>query len=95
MGLPVQEPLLVDSVCPCTVEPLTVGAAVLVGALGAGAVTTAVWAELAAFDPPLLAAVTTERIVWPTSLLASVYVLPVALLMSVQLLPELLQSCQA
>jgi hypothetical protein len=59
------------------------------------AVTTAVCAELAAPDPPAFVAVTTDRIVSPTSLLASVYVLPVAPLISAQLAPELLQSCQA
>jgi hypothetical protein len=70
VGLPVQLPLLVLSVWPCTAWPLTTGAAVTVGAAGGAAVT--VEAELADADPPLLVAVTTERIVLPTSLAWSV-----------------------
>ena len=67
----------------------------LAGAAGVALVTVAVCAELAELDPPALVAVMTERIVPPTSLLASVYVLAVALLIFAQLAPELLQSSHA
>jgi hypothetical protein len=56
-------------------------------------VTVAVAAELAGVDPPALAAVTTERMVLPTSLAWSVYVLEVAPEILMQLPPPLLQSC--
>ena len=55
--------------------------------------TVPVAAELAAVDPPLLVAVTTDRIVSPTSLAWSVYVLEVAPEMVVHDAPLLLQSC--
>jgi hypothetical protein len=71
VGLPVHDPLEVDSVCPWTADPLIAGAAVFDGAVG-GSVTPAVAAELAGVDPPLLVAVMTERIVSPTSLAWSV-----------------------
>ena len=64
------------------------------GAAAVALVTAAVCAELAEFDPPAFVAVTTERIVSPTSPLASVYVLAEALLMAAQLAPELSQSSQ-
>ena len=57
--------------------------------------TTAVCAELAELDPPALLAVTTERIVSPTSLLASVYVLAEALPIFTQPAPDALQSSHA
>jgi hypothetical protein len=59
------------------------------------ATTRAVGAELADAEPARLVAVTTERIVCPTSEPATGYVLDDALPMLVQLLPELSQSCQA
>jgi hypothetical protein len=68
VGLPFQLPLLVLSVWPWTAWPLTTGAAVLVGAAGGGAATIDVAAESADPDPPALVAVTSERIVLPTSL---------------------------
>ena len=70
MGLLLHEPLLVDSVCPCTVEPLTTGTAVFAGA--GGKVTTAVSADAAEVEPAELPAVTETRTVSPTSLLVSV-----------------------
>jgi hypothetical protein len=45
---------------------------VFVGAAGGGAVTVAVAPELAGVDPPAFVAVTTDRIVLPTSLACSV-----------------------
>ena len=96
MGLPVQVPLVVLRVWPWTVEPLIAGSALLVGALGGvAAATTAVGPEVAEPEPPALVAVTTARMVLPTSLADSVYVEPEAPLMVVQLPPELLQSCHA
>jgi hypothetical protein len=71
-GLPLHDPLLVVTVWPCTVEPLTVGTAELDGGDGGAAVTTAVAAELADADPPAFVAVTTERTVSPTSPAVSV-----------------------
>jgi hypothetical protein len=56
------------------------------------AVIAAVWADEAAVDPPAFVAVTTDRIVWPTSPAANVYELEVAPLITVQEAPELLQS---
>ena len=64
--------------------PLTTGAAVLVG--GPGAIT-AVAGEVAGVEPFPFVAVTTTRIVPPTSAPANVYVLAVAPEMSEQLAP--------
>jgi hypothetical protein len=55
--------------------------------------TTTVAVDDADAEPSAFAAVTDERIVWVTSVAASVYVLEVAPLMLVQLLPEVSQSC--
>ena len=70
MGLPLHEPLVVVSVCPCWAVPETVGNAVFTG--GGSAAITAVCAKLAEADPPALTAVATARIVWSTSPAASV-----------------------
>jgi hypothetical protein len=64
--VPDQLPRSAVSVWPSCAVPEIVGAAVLVGAVGA-AVTTAVSAELAEVDPALLVAVTRTRMVDPTS----------------------------
>ena len=55
----------------------------------------ALGADVAGAEPPALAAVTTARMVLPTSLADSAYVEPEAPLMVLQLPPELLQSCHA
>ena len=89
VGLPFQDPFEVESVCPWTVDPDTAGAAVFDGA---EVVTVAVAPELADADPPALVVVTTARIVSPTSLACSVYVLEVAAEMFVHAPPVLLQS---
>ena len=51
--------------------------------------TAAVAVDDAEAEPPALVAVTTERMVWPTSALVSTYPLEVAPLMLAQLAPEL------
>ena len=57
---------------PAAAVPLIVGAAVFAGAVvGVAACTVAVWAEVALLLPALLLAVTTTRMVVPTSALAS------------------------
>ena len=81
MGLPTHVPLFALSVCPSWGVPLIVGREVFVG--GAGEVTTVVGTELTEVEPAEFLAVTTERIVWPTSEPVGVYVfvldaLPVA-----------------
>jgi hypothetical protein len=48
-----------------------VGATVFTGGEG-DAVTTALWAELAALEPAVLVPVTLATMVWPTSAAASV-----------------------
>ena len=63
MGLPLHDPLDVVSVLPCVGDPLTAGAAVLDGAAGVDEAMAAVAPELAAFEPPALLAVTTDRMV--------------------------------
>jgi hypothetical protein len=88
-GLPDQPPLLVDSVWPCTACPVTTGTDVLDGA---DTPTTEVAAEDDADEPPSFVAVTTERIVLPTSLPVSVYELPEAPEIPTQPPPELPQS---
>ena len=69
VGLLLHEPLVVVSVWPCVAVPLTAGAAVFAGGSGT---TVAVGSELAVPDPSRLLAVTTDRIVWPTSAAVSV-----------------------
>jgi hypothetical protein len=64
--VPVQVPGLAVRVCPSCAVPLIVGGAVLVGGVGGGC-TTAVGAEFAVPLPPVFFAVTTTRIVAPTS----------------------------
>ena len=81
-----------DSTCPACAVPLIVGSAVLLGATGAGA-TTAVGSELALLEPALFVAVTTTRIVKPTSAASAVYVFDVAPLMLPQLLPLVSHRC--
>jgi hypothetical protein len=64
VGLLVQEPLEVVSVCPCVAVPEIAGSPVLDGGNG---VTAVVALDRAAVEPPGFVAVTTERIVDPTS----------------------------
>jgi hypothetical protein len=54
-----------ESVEPAVVEPLTVGSAVLPGAVGAAVTVTA--AEVALVEPPAVDAVTTQRTCTPTA----------------------------
>ncbi len=60
---------------------------------GASGNTTADAADVAGVEPPAFVAVTTTRIVCPTSPEPSLYVEDVAPLAFTQLEPELLQSC--
>ena len=69
MGLPLHVPLLVVSVWPWVVVPLIAGSALFVGAARGGAWTAAVCDDVAGVEPPALVAVTTTRMVSPTSLL--------------------------
>ena len=62
---------------------------------GTDGTTTEVGSEAAVAEPSTLLAVTTERMVWPASPDASVWLDDVAPLMVLQLLPELSQSCHA
>src|SRR6476660_407176 len=84
VGVPVQVPSATVRVRPSRFVPEMVGSAVLAGAAG---LTTAVWAEVTGVVPPELLAVTTTRIVLPTSEGVWEYVDAVALEMSVQLAP--------
>jgi len=65
--VPVQVPDDAVSVLPSCGVPLIVGRLVFDGAVGDVAVTTAVCGDDPDADPPELVAVTTDRIVWPTS----------------------------
>jgi hypothetical protein len=75
-GLPFQVPWLAVSVVPDCGVPEMLGAAVFVGAVVLE--TTADGAEVAWAEPSAFVAVTVERIVWPTSPDAAVYVAAVA-----------------
>src|SRR5437868_5887521 len=57
------------------------------------AVTTVVGAEASRVEPPALLAVTTARIMWPTSALVSVSLSALAPLIAAQLSPAPSQSC--
>src|SRR5690349_15478454 len=91
-AVPVHTPGSADNVCPACAVPLIAGNDVLLGATGAGA-TTSVGSELALLEPALFVAVTTTRIVEPTSADTAVYVFDVAPLMLPQLLPFASQRC--
>jgi hypothetical protein len=91
--VPVQVPLSTDTVCPACAVPCGFGCFVALGAFPAAAIVP-VGLDAADARPAELEAVTTTRIVFPTSELPRVYVVPVAPEMSPQLLPELLQRCQ-
>jgi hypothetical protein len=70
VGEPDHVPVDVVRVWPSALEPEIAGRDVFAGAdvgAGAGATTTAVAADDAAAEPPALVAVTTTRIVRPTS----------------------------
>jgi hypothetical protein len=71
VGLPVHDPLDVVSALPWVVVPEKAGADVFYGAAGGVDVTALVAGELAEAEPAELLAVTTDRIVWPTSELCS------------------------
>jgi hypothetical protein len=63
------------------------------GGTTGGAVTTALGAERADLDPAAFDAVTTTRMVWPTSLEAMTYVDCEAPATATHVVPALLQSC--
>src|SRR4051812_10537855 len=67
VGLPDQVPVAAESVWPCLGVPVIFGSVRFAGGTPP-AVTTAVSAEVADVEPAVFAAVTTTRIVWPTSL---------------------------
>ena len=69
VGVPVQVPVVDDSARPSVAVPETTGTTVFTGAI---AVTTALCVVVDAVEPPPLVAVTTPRIVEPTSALVSV-----------------------
>ena len=92
--VPDQVPLSTDTVWPTCAVPCGFGCFVALGAVPAAAIVP-VGLDAADARPAELEAVTTTRIVLPTSELPRVYVVPVAPEMSPQLLPELLQRCQA
>ena len=91
-AVPDQTPGSADNSCPACAVPLIEGGDELLGATGAGA-TTDVGSELALLEPALFVAVTTTRIVEPTSAATAVYVSDVAPLMLPQLLPPVSQRC--
>ena len=89
--MPVQPPSVVVSVSPSSRVPLTTGTVTLAGA---SCSIVSVAGEVAEGEEPAsLTAVTTTRIVLPTSAGPSVYVLPVSPAMSTQLSPEASQRC--
>jgi hypothetical protein len=92
--VPDQLPLSTVTVLPTCAVPCGSGCFVALGALPAAAIVP-VGLDAADARPATLEAVTTMRIVFPTSELPRVYVVPVAPEMSPQLLPELLQRCHA
>lgn len=94
MGVvPVQVPVVAVRVCPSWAVPLMVGGELLVGAVGA-VVTTAVGAEVATELPLLFVAVTSTRIVKPTSAPTKMYFAAVAPTMTTQWAPFASQSNQ-
>src|SRR5215210_6367580 len=74
VGLPVHVPSAAVSVWPSCGMPLIVGGEVLLGAAPGAACTIAVATEVALLEPAALLAVTTTRIVMPTSAAPSTYV---------------------
>ena len=66
-------PELAVSVCPCWATPVMAGSAEFTAI---AAITVAVVAVAVAV-PPVFVAVTTSWIVWPTSVAATAYVVPV------------------
>ncbi len=74
VGEPVHVPVVVASVRPSRAVPDTAGTTVFTGGT---AVMTALWVVVAGVEPPAFVAVTTPRIVEPTSVAVSVYVVPV------------------
>jgi hypothetical protein len=70
-GVPDQVPSVVDNVCPSIAVPEIAGGVV---AVGGAAATTVVGAELVAEEPAELVAVTTTRMLQPTSSWVSAYV---------------------
>jgi hypothetical protein len=88
--------LEVDSSCPSWGVPLTVGGVTSTGGRRASgaADTTAVGDDVADLDPAVVVAVTTDRMVWPTSALVRVYLLRAAPLIVEQLRPAELQAFQ-
>jgi hypothetical protein len=83
------DPFVVVNTCPCCAVPETVGSEVFIGANG---VTAPVAIDCAAADPPALVAVTTERILKPTSLACTTYELEPAPPISEHTPPVLSQS---
>src|SRR4051794_28663695 len=81
VGLFVQVPLVVETVCPCCAVPDTTGGVLFAGG---GPVTCAVCALGADAEPAPFVAVTTTRRVLPTSSEPTTYVEPVAPPMSPQ-----------
>ena len=69
VGEPVQVPFVVVRTWPSRAVPETTGMTVLTGAT---AVMTALWVVVDAVEPPAFVAVTTPRIVLPTSAAVSV-----------------------
>ena len=92
--MPDQLPLSTVTVFPTCAVPCGSGCFVAIGAVPAAAIVP-VGLDAADAFPAELEAVTTMRIVLPTSELPRMYVVPVAPEMSPQLLPELLHRCQA
>src|SRR3954462_10430018 len=88
VGVPVHVPSTAVSVLASVGVPRIVGSDWLTGSVGA---TTAVCTDVAFAGPATLVAVTTTRIVLPTSVGVSASVLLVAPAMSAQLAPALLQ----
>ena len=64
VGVPVQVPVVAESACSSVAVPEIVGSAVLTGGSGT---TTAVWVDVALVLAAAFVAVTTTRIVLPTS----------------------------
>jgi hypothetical protein len=90
--VPVHVPGLAVKVCPSCAVPAIVGEDVFDGGVGGGC-TTAVAAEVAVPVPLLFLAVTTTRIVEPTSRLVRTYVVAVAPASDEQPEPLALHRC--
>lgn len=90
--MPLQLPGLAVRACPSCVVPAIVGVAVFAGGVGGGW-TTAVGAEVAVPVPLVFVALTTTRIVEPTSRLVRAYVFAVAPASEAQELPLAEHRC--